>query len=95
MSCKSCQQSIRPVKYDMNPASLPSGPCRPCVLEHIRLAEEAHHAGKLYRAVWHLAQAATHAATPRQAEVLRLARINLQRINNKSPDFAKLREPTN
>lgn len=95
MTCKSCQQPTRPVKYAMNPASLPAGPCRSCVLEHIRLAEEAHHAGKLYRAVWHLAQAATHAETPRQTEALRLARINLQRINNKSPDFAKLRELTN
>lgn len=95
MTCKSCQQSTRPVKVDVNPASLLSGPCRPCVLEHIRLAEEAHHAGKLYRAVWHLAQAAAHAETPRQAEALRLARINLQRINNKPPDFAKLRELTN
>lgn len=66
-------------------------PCHPCAIEHLRLAEDAHRSGNLYRAVWHLAQAATHAATHQQAEAIRNARIVLQRINEKV-DFAQLRQ---
>ena len=90
MTCKTCQEKTRAAshaRYTPQQAAL----CHPCAMEHLRLAEDAHRSGNLYRAVWHLAQAATHAATPQQAEATRNARIAMQRINEKV-DFAQLRQ---
>ena len=91
MTCKSCQQKDRVASYARHAPSQSAGPCSPCAIEHLRLAEDARRSGNLYRAVWHLAQAATHTATPQQAEAIRNARIAMQRINEKV-DFAQLRQ---
>ncbi len=90
MSCSNCKRNISSANVQMR-ASRPVAPCHPCAMEHLQLAEAAHRDGKLYRAVWHLAQAATHAAMPQQAEAIRNARIAMQRINEKV-DFAQLRQ---
>ncbi|NMA45378.1 MAG: hypothetical protein GX945_02335 [Lentisphaerae bacterium] len=93
MPCRSCRDKANAAAaghlHPMPP--MPPIPCPPCALEHLKLAEAAQRAGDLYRAVWHLAQAATHAATRQQAAALRDARIALQRINN-NVDFARLRQ---